>query len=222
MGQRLGHKGGDVMCILASLYVEDREGGCLFSCAIEGEENTGRCADKPVASSWMWLLLEDAIMLLTGRSPQGRRTRSRPAQGSQRAGTHRGRRCERGCSPSQRLDHGYGWHIGKHFLVSMWLDHVTLACHSGRNAEGAARRLAGLVVAFRKRWIRKMTHVHVTLHFLYILSHCPPPTKPKQHRLFKKTTNNNTHETEWEGTWTGPSSPDDRKRCNSKSRLDQS
>lgn len=157
MGQRVGYK--TVMWYVSWYYY-------LFSSAIEGEENTGRCADKPVALSWMWLLLEDAIMLLTRRSPQGRRTRSWSVQRSQRAGTHRGC-CERGCSLSQCLDHGYGWHIGKRFLVSMWLNHVTFECHSKRNAEGAARRLVRLV-AFRKRWIRKMTHTHVTLHFLYI------------------------------------------------------
>lgn len=99
----------------------------------------------------------------TARSPQGRRTRSWSAQRARRAGTRRRRR-ERGCSPWQRLDHGYGWHIGKRFLVSMWLNHVTSECHSERNAEGAARRPVRLVVAFRKRWIGRMTHTHVTLH----------------------------------------------------------
>lgn len=182
MGQRVGYK---TMWCVSWYYYLSRTGKTVvcFPAPLKEKKTRAGFSDKPVALSWMWLLLEDAIMLLTGRSPQGRRTRSWSAQRSHRADTHRGC-CKRGCSLSQCLDHGYGWHIGKHFLVSMWLNHVTSECHSERNAEGAARRLVRLVVAFRKRWIMKMTDTRDISRFIYTPHPTPPPKKPKTTQTF--------------------------------------
>lgn len=76
----------------------------------------------------------------------------------------------------------YGWHKGKHFLFTMWLDHATLAQAQPQSERASERRCdcpaVWLLVVVWKLRIRRMTHAHVTFHYSQYF-----PKKQKQNML---------------------------------------